>query len=198
MNLLTPRQAVSLKEASRFWLQLGLVSFGGPSGQIVLLHRELVDRRRWLSERRFLHALNYCMLLPGPEATQLATYLGWLMHGVPGGLITGGLFLALSVLVLTTLVTAYGLWAQLPLLTGVFVVLKPAVLAIVIVAAWRLGQRALRAPLLIGIAAAAFVSLAVLRALSTSGAWGSSKRLGGGPLAAWTVICPHTPAQTPS
>ena len=163
MNLLTPRQAVGLKEASRFWLQLGMVSFGGPAGQIALLHRELVDRRRWLSERRFLHALNYCMLLPGPEATQLATYLGWLMHGVPGGLIAGGLFLAPAVLVLTTLATAYALWGQLPLLTGVFVVLKPAVLAIVIVAAWRLGQRALRTPLLISIAAAAFVSLAVLR-----------------------------------
>jgi chromate transporter len=163
MKLVTPREAVSLKEASRFWLQLGLVSFGGPAGQIALLHRELVDRRRWLSERRFLHALNYCMLLPGPEATQLATYLGWLMHGVPGGLIAGGLFLAPSVLVLTTLATAYALWGQLPLLASVFVVLKPAVLAIVLVAAWRLGRRALRTPLLIGIAAAAFLSLAVLR-----------------------------------
>ena len=163
MNLVTPKQAVSLKEASRFWLQLGLVSFGGPAGQIALLHRELVDRRRWLSERRFLHALNYCMVLPGPEATQLATYLGWLMHGVPGGLIAGGLFLAPSVLLLTTLATAYALWGQLPLLASVFVVLKPAVLAIVLVAAWRLGQRALRTPLLIGIATAAFLSLAVLR-----------------------------------
>ncbi|MCP9777402.1 MULTISPECIES: chromate efflux transporter [unclassified Cyanobium] len=154
---------MSLKEASRFWLQLGLVSFGGPAGQIALLHRELVDRRRWLSERRFLHALNYCMVLPGPEATQLATYLGWLMNGVPGGLIAGGLFLAPSVLLLTTLATAYALWGQLPLLASVFVVLKPAVLAIVLVAAWRLGQRALRTPLLIGIATAAFLSLAVLR-----------------------------------
>lgn len=163
MNLPTPNRAVSLKEASRFWLQLGLVSFGGPAGQIALLHRELVERRCWLSERRFLHALSYCMLLPGPEATQLATYLGWLMHGVPGGLIAGGLFLAPSVLVLTTLATAYALWGQLPLLMSVFVVLKPAVLAIVLVAAWRLGQRALRTPLLIGIAAAAFLSLAVLR-----------------------------------
>jgi chromate transporter len=103
------------------------------------------------------------MLLPGPEATQLATYLGWLMHGVPGGLIAGGLFLAPSVLVLTTLATAYGLWGQLPLLASVFAVLKPAVLAIVLVAAWRLGQRALRTPLLIGIAAAAFLALAVLQ-----------------------------------
>jgi chromate transporter len=155
--------AVSLAEAARFWLQLGLVSFGGPAGQIALLHRELVERRRWLSERRYLHALNYCMLLPGPEATQLATYLGWLMHGVPGGLIAGGLFLAPSVLVLTALATAYALWGQLPLLVAVFAALKPAVLAIVLVAAWRLGRRILATPLLVGIAAAAFLALAVLR-----------------------------------
>ncbi len=95
--------SVNLRDASRFWLQLGLVSFGGPAGQIALLHRELVERRRWLSERRYLHALNYCMLLPGPEAMQLATYLGWLMHGVPGGLIAGGLFVLPSVFVLTAL-----------------------------------------------------------------------------------------------
>ena len=97
--------SLTLMQASRFWLRLGLVSFGGPAGQIALLQRELVDRRRWLSERRYLHALNYCMLLPGPEATQLATYLGWLMHGVPGALIAGGLFLAPSVLVLIALAT---------------------------------------------------------------------------------------------
>ncbi len=158
-----PTSAVSLSEASRFWLRLGLVSFGGPAGQIALLHRELVERRRWLSERRFLHALNYCMLLPGPEATQLATYLGWLMHGVTGGLIAGGLFLAPSVLVLTALATVYALWGQLPLLVSVFAVLKPTVLAIVLVAAWRLGLRTLRTPVLIGIAVAAFLALAVLR-----------------------------------
>ncbi len=154
---------VSLAEASRFWLKLGLVSFGGPAGQIALLHRELVERRRWLSERRYLHALNYCMLLPGPEATQLATYLGWLMHGTAGGLIAGGLFLAPSVLVLTALATGYALWGQLPLLATVFAVLKPAVLAIVLVASWRLGRRTLRTPLLLAIAAAAFLALAVLR-----------------------------------
>ena len=154
--------AVTLAEASRFWLQLGLVSFGGPAGQIALLHRELVERRRWLSERRYLHALNYCMLLPGPEATQLATYLGWLLHGVPGGLIAGGLFLLPSVLVLTALATIYALWGQLPLLVAVFTVLKPAVLAIVIVAAWRLGQRILQTPLLVVLAALAFASLAWL------------------------------------
>ena len=154
---------VSLAEASRFWLQLGLVSFGGPAGQIALLQRELVERRRWLSERRYLHALNYCMLLPGPEATQLATYLGWLMHGTKGGLIAGGLFLAPSIVLLTALATGYALWGQLPLLAGVFAVLKPAVLAIVVVAAWRVGRRTLQTPLLLGIAAAAFLALAVLR-----------------------------------
>jgi len=154
---------VSLREASRFWLHLGLVSFGGPAGQIALLHRELVERRRWLSERRYLHALNFCMLLPGPEATQLASYLGWLMHGAAGGLIAGGLFLAPSVLVLTALATAYALWGKLPLLVGIFAVLKPAVLAIVLVAAWRVGRRTLRTPLLVGLAAAAFLALAVLR-----------------------------------
>ncbi|MEX0589262.1 MAG: chromate efflux transporter [Cyanobium sp.] len=157
------RSGVSLAAASRFWLQLGLVSFGGPAGQIALLHRELVERRRWLSERRYLHALNYCMLLPGPEATQLATYLGWLMHGVPGGLIAGGLFLAPSVLVLTVLSAIYVQWGQLPLLVSVFAVLKPAVLAIVVVAAWRLGRRILHTPLLGALAAAAFIGLALLR-----------------------------------
>ena len=139
------------------------MSFGGPAGQIALLQRELVERRRWLSERRFLHALNYCMLLPGPEATQLATYLGWLMHGVPGGLIAGGLFLAPSVLVLTALSTLYAIWGQLPLLASVFAVLKPAVLAIVLVAAWRVGRRTLRTPLLVALAIAAFVALALFK-----------------------------------
>ncbi|MFM8674864.1 MAG: chromate efflux transporter [Vulcanococcus sp.] len=154
--------AVSLTEASRFWFQLGWVSFGGPAGQIALLHRELVDRRRWLSERRYLHALNYCMLLPGPEAMQLATYLGWLMHGVPGGLIAGGLFVIPSVFVLTALASLYVLWGQLPLLAAVFAVLKPAVLAIVLMAAWRIGRRTLRTPLLVGLAIAGFLALALL------------------------------------
>lgn len=128
-----------------------------------MLHRDLVERRRWLSERRYLHALNYCMLLPGPEAPQLATYLGWLMHGVPGGLIAGGLFLAPSVLVLLALSSVYAIWGQLPLLAAVFAVLKPAVLSIVLVAAWRLGKRTLHSPLLIGLAVAALLALALLR-----------------------------------
>jgi chromate transporter len=154
---------VSLAAASRYWLKLGLVSFGGPAGQIALLHRELVQERRWLSERRYLHALNYCMLLPGPEAIQLATYLGWLMHGVRGGLIAGGLFLLPSVLLLLGLSSVYALWGQQPLLTSLFWALKPAVLAIVIQASWRVGQRTLRHPLLAAIAAGAFLSLTVLR-----------------------------------
>jgi len=154
--------AVGLAEASRFWLQLGLVSFGGPAGQISLLHRELVDRRRWLSERRFLHALNYCILLPGPEAMQLASYLGWLLHGVPGGLIAGGLFVLPSVFVLTALASVYALWGQLPLLASVFTVLKPVVLAIVLMAAWRIGKRTLRTPFLVALAVAGFLALALL------------------------------------
>ena len=154
---------VSLAEASRFWFQLGWVSFGGPAGQIALLHRELVDRRRWLSERRYLHALNYCMLLPGPEAMQLATYLGWLMHGVPGGLIAGGLFVIPSVFVLTALASIYALWGQLPLLAAVFAVLKPAVLAIVLMAAWRIGRRTLHTPLLVALAITGFLALAAFK-----------------------------------
>ena len=154
---------VSLAEASRFWLQLGLVSFGGPAGQIALLQGELVERRHWLSERRFLHALNYCILLPGPEAMQLATYLGWLMHGVPGGLIAGGLFIIPSVVVLTALASVYALWGQLPLLASVFAVLKPAVLAIVLMAAWRIGRRSLHTPLLVALAIAGFVALAAFK-----------------------------------
>jgi chromate transporter len=153
---------VTLAEASRFWFQLGWVSFGGPAGQIALLHQELVNRRRWLSERRYLHALNTCMLLPGPEAMQLATYLGWLMHGVPGGLIAGGLFVIPSVFVLTALASLYALWGQLPLLASVFAVLKPAVLAIVLMAAWRIGRRTLRTPLQLALAVAGFLALAVL------------------------------------
>ena len=158
-----PVSPVSLAEASRFWFQLGWVSFGGPAGQIALLHRELVDRRRWLSERRYLHALNYCMLLPGPEAMQLATYLGWLMHGVPGGLIAGGLFVIPSVFVLTALASVYALWGQLPLLASVFAVLKPAVLAIVLMAAWRIGRRTLHTPLLVALAVAGFLALAAFK-----------------------------------
>lgn len=152
--------SVSLRDATRFWGQLGWVSFGGPAGQIALLHEALVGRRRWLSERRFLHALNYCMLLPGPEAIQLATYLGWLMHGTRGGLIAGGLFLLPSLVVFLGLSAIYVLWGQLPLLVSVFWALKPAVLAIVAQAAFKVGRRTLTTPFLAAIAAMAFLALA--------------------------------------
>jgi chromate transporter len=156
---LVPAATVSLTEAARFWLHLGLVSFGGPAGQIAMLHRELVDQRRWISEARFLHALSYCQLLPGPEAIQLATYLGWLLHGTRGGLIAGGLFLLPSVLLLLLLSSLYALWGHLPLLAGIFWALKPAVLAIVIQACCRLGRRTLKGPLAVVIAAAALLGL---------------------------------------
>jgi chromate transporter len=152
-------RSVSLLEASRFWWQLGWVSFGGPAGQIALLHRELVEQRRWLSERRYLHALNFCMLLPGPEATQLATYLGWLMHGWPGALIAGALFLLPSALLISALAWLYAVWGSWPLLASVFAALKPVVLAMVVVAAWRLARRTLRTPLHALLAAVAFVLL---------------------------------------
>ena len=154
---------VSLAEASRYWFQLGWISFGGPAGQIASMHQELVERRRWLSERRYLHALNYCMVLPGPEAIQLATYLGWLMHGVRGGLVAGGLFLLPSVIVLIALSSIYVLWGQLPLLAAVFWALKPAVLAIVVQAGWRLGRRTLHTQPLVWLAAFAFLAFSLLK-----------------------------------
>jgi len=153
----------SLAQATRFWLRLGLVSFGGPAGQIAMMHDELVERRRWISERRFLHALNYCMLLPGPEAQQLATYIGWLMHRTPGGLIAGGLFVAPSLLILIALSWLYLAYGDTALVAGVFYGIKPAVTAIVLHAAWRIGSRSLKNGWLWAIAAAAFVAIFALR-----------------------------------
>ncbi|CAK6697410.1 chromate efflux transporter [Synechococcus sp. BA-124 BA4] len=154
---------LSLGATARYWLRLGLISFGGPAGQVALMHAELVERRRWLSERRFLHALNYAMVLPGPEAQQLATYIGWLMHGIPGGLVAGGLFILPSLLLLILLSAIYAVWGSLPLLSSVFMVLKPAVTAIVAQAAWRIGRRTLHTPALLAIALLAFLGLAVLK-----------------------------------
>ncbi|MCH7342855.1 chromate efflux transporter [Pelomonas sp. CA6] len=151
-----------LAEALRFWLKLGFISFGGPAGQIAILHQELVERRRWISERRFLHALNYCMLLPGPEAQQLATYLGWLLHRTPGGLIAGGLFVLPSLLILIGLSWIYMAWGQTPLIAGLLYGIKPAVAAIVVQAVQRIGARALKGGWLWGIAAASFVAIAGL------------------------------------
>ena len=153
---------VPFRDALRFWLKLGFLSFGGPAGQIALMHRELVDNKRWISEQRFLHALNYCMLLPGPEAQQLATYLGWLMHRTRGGIVAGVLFVLPSLLILIALSWLYMAFGQLPLVAGAFAGIKAAVLAIVLQAAWRIGSRTLKHPLLWGIAAAALLALAVL------------------------------------
>ncbi len=158
-----PVAAETIQQAARFWFRLGWISFGGPAAQIALLFDELVSRRRWLSERRFMHALQVCLLLPGPEATQLAIYLGWLMHGIPGGLIAGGLFLLPSVLLLLGLATVYALWGHWPLLVSVFWALKPAVLALVLQASWTVGRRTLGHPFQGLLALAAFVALVVLR-----------------------------------
>ncbi len=147
-----------------FWLKLGFVSFGGPAGQIAIMHAELVERRRWISEQRFLHALNYCMLLPGPEAQQLATYIGWLMHRTRGGLVAGSLFVLPSLAILVLLSWVYLAWGTLPLVAGAFYGLKPAVTALVLHAAWRIGTRALKNRWLWAIAAAAFVALFALDA----------------------------------
>ncbi len=154
--------AVTFTEALRFWLKLGFISFGGPAGQIAIMHQELVERRRWISEGRFLHALNYCMLLPGPEAQQLATYIGWLMHRTRGGLVAGGLFVLPSLLLLIALSWIYAAFGDTPLVAGIFYGIKPAVTAIVLHAAWRIGSRALRNALLWSIAAAAFVAIFAL------------------------------------
>jgi chromate transporter len=153
---------VSFREAFRFWLKLGFISFGGPAGQIAIMHQELVERRRWISERRFLHALNYCMVLPGPEAQQLATYIGWLMHRTWGGIVAGGLFVLPSLFVLIALSWIYMAYGNVPVVAGILYGIKPAVTAIVLFAAYRIGSRALRNGALWAIAAAAFVAIFAL------------------------------------
>jgi chromate transporter len=154
--------AIPFGEALRFWLKLGFISFGGPTGQIAIMHQELVERRRWISERRFLHALNYCMVLPGPEAQQLATYIGWLMHRTAGGIAAGALFVLPSLFILIALSWIYVAFGSLPAVAGVLYGIKPAVTAIVVFAAWRIGSRALRNAALWAIAAAAFVAIFAL------------------------------------
>ncbi len=154
--------SVSLREAVGFWLKLGFISFGGPAGQIAIMHTELVERRRWISEKRFLHALNYCMVLPGPEAQQLATYIGWLMHKTRGGVIAGGLFVLPSLFILIALSWVYIAFGNLPVVAGLFYGIKPAVTAIVVQAAHRIGSRALKNGWLWAIAAASFVAIFAL------------------------------------
>ena len=153
---------VTRAQAFAYWLKLGFISFGGPAGQIAIMHHDLVERRRWISEKRFLHALNYCMVLPGPEAQQLATYIGWLMHRSWGGIIAGVLFVLPSLFILVALSWLYMAWGETPLVAGLFYGIKPAVTAIVVQAAHRIGSRALKNPWLWGIAAASFVAIFAL------------------------------------
>jgi chromate transporter len=153
------RRTVSFAEAFRFWAKLGFISFGGPAGQIAIMHRELVERRRWLSEERFLHALNYCMLLPGPEAQQLAIYIGWLLHRTPGGIIAGAFFVIPSVFVLLALSYTYAAYGNIPSVAGVLAGFKPVVVAIVVEAILKIGSRALKSWTHYVIAASAFVAI---------------------------------------
>ena len=150
---------VSFREALRFWLKLGFISFGGPAGQIAIMHQELVENRRWISERRFLHALNFCMMLPGPEAQQLTVYIGWLLHRARGGIVAGTLFVLPSLLILISLSWIYIAFGNTPLVAGLFYGIKPAVTAIVVQAVFRIGSRALRNSVLWAIAAASFVAI---------------------------------------
>jgi chromate transporter len=170
-------------EALRFWFKLGCIGFGGPAGQIAIMHAELVERRRWVSERRFLHALNYCMLLPGPEAQQLATYLGWLLHGRAGGIAAGALFVLPSLVLIIALAWIYLRFGDVPLVAGIFYGLKPAVVALVLHAGWRIGSRVLKNGWMGLIAALAFVAIfffdtpfpAIVAAAALAG-WLASKR----------------------
>jgi chromate transporter len=203
--------AVSFAEAFRFWLKLGFISFGGPAGQIAIMHAELVERRRWISEKRFLHALNYCMLLPGPEAQQLATYIGWLMHRTWGGIVAGALFVLPSLAILIALSWIYVRFGDLPLVAGIFYGIKPAVTAVVLHAAHRIGTRALKNGWMWAIAAAAFVAIfafdtpfpAIVVAAALIGGFGARRAprvfaLGGGHAGTQasdgpTLIDDHTP-----
>ena len=152
---------VTLGQAFKYWLKLGFISFGGPAGQISMMHQELVEKRRWISEHRYLHALNYCMLLPGPEAIQLAIYIAWLMHGILGGVIAGVLFFLPAFFLLSLLAGIYLAWGDVPLVQGIFYGIKPAVVAVVLFAAWRIGSRALKNEVLWGMAALAFIGIFV-------------------------------------
>lgn len=150
---------VPFLEALRLWAKIGFLSFGGPAGQIALMHRELVERRRWISESRYLHALNYCMLLPGPEAQQLATYVGWLLHRKWGGIVAGALFVLPGCLAMLLLSWLYVRYTNLAAVTALFFGLKAAVLAVVVEAVMRIGRRALKNAFMVGIAAAAFIAI---------------------------------------
>ena len=149
----------TLGEAFKYWLKLGFISFGGPAGQISMMHQELVERRRWISEHRYLHALNYCMLLPGPEAIQLAIYISWLMHGVRGAVMAGVLFFLPAFVLLSALAGIYLSWGDVPAIQGIFYAIKPAVVSVVLFAAWRIGSKSIKNELLLGIAVLAFIGI---------------------------------------
>lgn len=153
----------SFREATRLWAKIGLLSFGGPAGQIALMHKELVEERRWIGEERFLHALNYCMLLPGPEAQQLAVYIGWLLHRTAGGLVAGILFVLPGALVMLGLSSFYMLYHDAPVVEALFFGVKAAVLAVVVEAVIRIGKRALKNRAMVAIAVAAFLAIYVAR-----------------------------------
>jgi len=158
---LTAPDSVGFREAFWWWLKLGMISFGGPAGQISIMHLELVERRRWISEQRFLHALNFTMVLPGPEAQQLATYIGWLMHGSWGGIVAGSLFVLPSLLVLTILSWLYLAFGDVAAVGGILYGVKPVVTAIVAHAAWRIGKRTLRNNTLLSLAVFSFIAISV-------------------------------------
>jgi len=160
---LTAPPPVTFAAAFWYWLKLGFISFGGPTGQIAIMHQDLVENKRWISERRFLHALNYCMVLPGPEATQLATYIGWMMHKTSGGIVAGALFVLPSLVILIVLAWIYMAYGNLPAIAGFLYGIKPAVTAIVVFAAYRIGSRALKNAALWSIAAAAFIAIFALK-----------------------------------
>jgi chromate transporter len=155
----SPPSHPSFNQALKLWLKMGLLSFGGPAGQISLMHKELVEDKRWISENRFLHALNYCMILPGPEAQQLATYIGWLLHGRWGGLVAGGLFVLPSLLLFWLLGWLYMRFGQLPTMQAILWGIKPVVVALVLAAAWRLGQKTLKNNYLRAICLSALVAI---------------------------------------
>ena len=156
-------RGVPFVEAFRFWVKLGFISFGGPAGQIAIMHRELVERRHWISEERFLHALNYCMLLPGPEAQQLAIYIGWLLHKTRGGIIAGAFFVIPSIFILLGLSYIYAAHGNVPVVLGVLSGFKPVVVAIVVEAVLKIGGRAIKRRAHLVIAAAAFIAIYFLR-----------------------------------
>src|SRR5229473_5301117 len=152
-------QPPTFREAFRFWLKLGFISFGGPTGQIAIMQTELVEKKKWISQSRFLHALNFCMLLPGPEAQQLAIYIGWLLHRTWGGIVAGAFFVIPSIFVLWTLSYIYAAFGNLPWVAAIFYGLKPAVTAIVLLAVIRIGRKALRNEVMWTLAALAFVAI---------------------------------------